>query len=81
MNNSTSRHVTSYQNALIDLIEKKSYVHVELGDDDIYAIQGVRSTSFQLDSRIMLHIDGILFVPGLKKNFLSYQLWRIKVLE
>jgi hypothetical protein len=41
-----SRHMTSYRSALIDLTERKSYVHVELGDDATYAIQGVGSTSF-----------------------------------
>lgn len=66
-----SRHMTGYQSALTNLTEKKSSVHVELGDDATYAIQGVGSTSFRLDSRIILHIEAILFVPGLKKNLLS----------
>ena len=34
-------------------------------------MQGVGSTSFQFDSGILLHIDKILFVLGLKKNLLS----------
>jgi len=66
-----SKHMMGYQNALTYLIEKKSSVHVELGDDATYVIQGVGSTSFQLDSGIILHIGGILFVPSLKKNLLS----------
>lgn len=45
-------------------------MHIELGDGATYAIQGVGSTSFQLDSGIVLHIEEILFVPGLKKNLL-----------
>jgi hypothetical protein len=63
--------MTGYRSALTNLIEKKSPVLVELGDDATYAIQGVGSTSFQLDSGILLHIDGILFVLGLKKKLLS----------
>ena len=66
-----SRHMTGYRSTLTYLIEKKSSMHVELGDDATYAIQGVGSTSFQLDFGIVLHIEGILFVSSLKKNLLS----------
>ena len=66
-----SRHMIGYRSALTDLTEKKSSVHVELGDDGTYVIQGVGSTSFLLDFGIVLHIEEILFVPGLKKNLLS----------
>ena len=31
----------------------------------------VGSTSLQLDSGTVLHVDDILYVPGLKKNLLS----------
>ena len=34
-------------------------------------IEGVGSISFQLESGAILHIDEVLFVPGLKKNLLS----------
>ena len=44
---------------------------VELGDDSTYKIEGVGSTSLQLDSGTVLHIDDVLYVPGLKKNLLS----------
>lgn len=46
VDSSASRHMTGYRSTLTDLTEKKSFVHVELGDDATYAIQGVRSTSF-----------------------------------
>ena len=36
-----------------------------------YAIKGTGSTSFQLDSRFMLHIEDILYVPRLTKNLIS----------
>jgi hypothetical protein len=44
---------------------------VELGDDSTYVIKGIGATSFQLDSREVLHMNDILYVPGLKKNLLS----------
>ena len=43
---------------------------MELGDDSTYKIEGVGSTSLQLDSGTILHIDDILYVLGLKKNLL-----------
>ena len=33
-------------------------------------MKGTCSTSFQLDSRFMLHIEDILYVPGLTKNLI-----------
>ena len=43
---------------------------MELGDDSTYKIEGVGSTSLQLDSGTVLHIDDALYVSGLKKNLL-----------
>ena len=50
---------------------KKFTTQVELGDDSTYKIERVGSTSLQLDLGTVLHIDDILYVPGLKKNLLS----------
>ena len=44
---------------------------MELGDNDTYAIYGIGLASFQLDSSMMLHVEEILYVLGLKKNLLS----------
>jgi hypothetical protein len=51
--------------------DKKFNVKVELDDDGTYAIKGIRSTSFQLQSGNVFHIEEILYVPGLKKNLIS----------
>jgi len=48
----------------------KLYSQFYLGDDVSYAIKGTGSSSFQLDSRFMLHIEDILYVPGLIKNII-----------
>ena len=66
-----SRHMTGYQSALTDLTKKKISVEVEMGDEVTYSIQGIGSTSFQLDSDTNLKITKILYVPGIKKNILS----------
>ena len=44
---------------------------VEWGDNSTYSIQGVGATSFQLNSGDTLHMQDILYVPGLKKNLFS----------
>jgi hypothetical protein len=46
---------------------------VELGDNASYAIEGLGSTSFQLKfgGGYTMHIEEILYVPGLKKNLTS----------
>ena len=71
MDSGASRHMTGYRSALTNLTEKKSSIEVELGDDATYSIQGIRSTSFQLDFGTTLQITEILYVPGIKKNLLS----------
>ena len=65
------RHMTRFREALTSYMKKKFTNQVELGDDTTYKIEGVVSISFQLDSRIVLHIEDVLYVPGLKKNLLS----------
>ena len=57
--------------SLTNYRKKKFTTQVELGDDSTYKIEGVGSTSLQLDSCTILHINDILYVPGLKKNLLS----------
>ena len=56
-----SRHMTEYQSALTYLSKKKSSVEVEMGDEATYSIQGIGSTSFQLDSGTTLEITERLF--------------------
>ena len=62
-----SRHMTGFCEALTSY-RNKFTTQVELGDDTTYKIEGVGSTSLQLDLGIVLHMEGILYVPGLKKN-------------
>ena len=63
--------MTSNRGALTSYKKKKFTTQVELGDDSTYKIEGVGSTSRQLDSGTVLHIDDVLYVPSLKKNLLS----------
>ena len=63
--------MTGNRGTLTSYRKKKFTTQVELGDDCTYKIEGVGSTSLQLDSGTVLHVDDILYVPGLKKNLLS----------
>ena len=63
--------MTGHREALTSYRKKKFTTQVELRDDSTYKIEGVGSTSLQLDSSTVLHIDDVLYVPGLKKNLLS----------
>jgi hypothetical protein len=44
---------------------------VELGDNANYVVKEVGTTSFQLEYGNSLHMNDLLFVPGLRKNLLS----------
>ena len=44
---------------------------VELGDNKIDYVRGMGSTSLKLENGAKLHLNNILYVPGLKKNLLS----------
>ena len=57
--------------ALTSYRKKKFTTQVELGDDSTYRIEGVGSTTLQLDKGTVLHIDDVLYFPGLKKNLHS----------
>lgn len=53
-------------------LSKKLSCHaVELGDNKRYEVRGLGSTSFKLYNGSKLHLNNILYVPGLKNNFLS----------
>ena len=55
-----SRHMTGNRGALTSYRKKKFTTQVELGDDSTYKIEGVGSTTLQLDSGMVLHIDDVL---------------------
>ena len=63
--------MTNFCEGLTSYRKKKFTNQVELGDDTTYKIARVGSTSLQLDSGTVLHIEDILYVPGLKKDLLS----------
>jgi hypothetical protein len=68
-----SKHMTGYKDILSYFKTKYFAEHVEIGDEKCYKIEGVGSISFKLESRVILHVDEVLYVPGLKKNQISLE--------
>lgn len=71
MDSGASKHMTGFKLNLVNYRDNKFNVKVELGDDGTYAIKGFGSTSFQLQSGNVFHIEEIIYVPGLNKNCIS----------
>ena len=71
VDNGTSRQMTSTWELFSSLKEHVSRVQVELGDDAQYPIVRAGAIPFQFQSVNSLDFDYVLFVLGLKKNFLS----------
>jgi hypothetical protein len=51
-------------------VKKDSKVHVEFGDDAKYAVKGEGIVTFQLESGGSFDDHDVLYVLGLKKNFI-----------
>ena len=66
-----STHMTGYKEVLSDFRKKSCSAQVELGDEVRYEVNGVDSISLQLDYGFTLHLEEVLYVPGLKMNLIS----------
>ena len=64
--------MTRYKENLSEAVEKDSHLHVVLGDDANYTVKGFGATSLQLESNDTLHLGVVLYVPGMKNNFVQY---------
>ena len=63
--------MTGLKKTLATIKAKKFHKKVELGDGSTFDIKGVGSTKIQLDSGMLINVEEILYVPGLKKNVIS----------
>ena len=66
-----SRHMTGFRDQLTNFVKKERHLHVVLGDDAIYNVKGVGTSTFQLDSNMQLQLSEVLYVPGMKRNLVS----------
>ena len=65
-----SKYMWGFKGAISNINKNKFSCMVELGDNSTYLIQGVGSTSFQMSSGDLLHVEEIIYVPYLNKNLL-----------
>jgi hypothetical protein len=62
-------------------LEDDSDLHIQLGDNTKYAVQGQGTMQFQLKSGGSFDVQEVLYVPGLKKNLLSISVMEDKGYE
>ena len=66
-----SKHMTGNINLLSNLSLSESSNTIVFGNDASFSVEGSGSASFKLKSGDIVHMDGILYVPGLKRNLIS----------
>ena len=71
MDSGASIHMRGYKESFINMSEHDSPHKVKLGDYYQYPIRGSGEYLYKFDFRKYLNMKEVLYVPGLKKNFLS----------
>jgi hypothetical protein len=71
LDSGASCHMTEAWELFRIMMERDTDVHVYVGDDARYAVKGERMVTFQLELGGLLDSHYALYVPGLKKIFLS----------
>jgi hypothetical protein len=66
-----SRHMTGLRSVFLNLTEIDSDYRVNCGADPQLALKGVGRMIFQLESRGLLEVGEVLYIPELTVNFLS----------
>jgi uncharacterized protein YbcI len=65
------RHMTGDHVNITSIREKRISQKVELGDNNSYAVKGIGKESIELESSNNIHINNVLYVPGLKNISVS----------
>jgi hypothetical protein len=71
-----SRHITGDRENLSSMKEKETSHKVDLGDNNSYVVKGIGKASIKMESGNNIHLGKVLYVPGLKKEFIIYFLLR-----
>lgn len=66
----SSRHITGFREVL-DSMTEESDEDITIGDDSTYPIRGVGTCTIKLKTGITLRLEGVLYVPGIKRNLVS----------
>ena len=65
-----SRHITGFKDKFENLSEC-TIEEVTIGDNSTHPIKGIGTCSIQLNSRITLQLENVLYVPRIKRNLVS----------
>jgi hypothetical protein len=71
MDSGSSHHMTGMRSMFLSVSETSSNCHVKSGATTRHAVKGVGCVRFQLDSRVSLEVDEVMYVSKLKVNLLS----------
>jgi hypothetical protein len=71
LDSGASRHMMGTHELFTSWSETDSDLHVELDTHAKCGVEGVGTVRFQLESGGFLEVADVLYVPELKKNFLS----------
>ena len=65
----SSRHITGYKEAL-DSISEEVDGEVTISDNSTHFVKGIGNCTLKLKSDSSLHLKGVLYVPGIKRNII-----------
>ena len=72
LDSGASFHMTSDQELFSALEEKDLQMHIEMGADGRYSATGLGTITFQREQGALLTLRDVMYVPGLKKNLVSF---------
>lgn len=75
-----SRHITESHEIFTNMAKEHRDLHVEL-ENTKYAVEGIGNIQFQLESRNLMEVKEVKYVPRLEKNLLSFSIMEDKELE
>eukprot|EP00253_Pinus_taeda_P014713 PITA_14713 len=70
LDSGVSCHMMRSRDIFSNMAKELRDLHVELGDNTKYATEGIDNIDFQLDSRNIMEVNLVMFVPRLEKNLL-----------
>lgn len=64
-------HLSGYKEVLSILVERETRLNIILGDNSTQPVKGFGSVKFQLNSRELVLLHDVMYVPRLMKNLVS----------
>jgi hypothetical protein len=71
LDSGTSFHTTVDKEIFSDLEEKYLKIHIDMGNDGQYIVNGIGTIAFHRESGKPFQLKDFVHVPGVKKNLVS----------